>query len=118
MSQALIDKLKKSRESLVFAGGYSFTIRRPTDMEITEFRGQNIKQGDIMRRFVIDWQGVGEVDIVPGGTGVAVPFDSDLFMCWVEDKPDLWAPIVQAITDAYTAHIDKTAAALGEPSAG
>lgn len=117
MSQLLIDKIKKSRETNIEAGGFKFTVRRPTDMEVIDFRGQDIKQGDILERFVLCWN-VTETDIIPGGSGIPVPFQTDLFMEWVADRPDLWAPLIGAIMVAYDAHQKKMTVDLGEPEAG
>lgn len=115
---SLIEKIKKSRQVNVAAGGFNFIVRRPTDMEAAYMRGQDLKQGDLLEKFVIDWAGVTELDIIPGGSCVDVPFDSELFMDWVADRPDLWAPLSDAILDAYTAHRQKMEDTLGELGAG
>ncbi|MGZ5000622.1 MAG: hypothetical protein ACXV7F_09995 [Methylomonas sp.] len=118
MSQLLIDKLKKSRETNVGTGGYTFTVRRPTDMEAMYLRGSGLKQGDLMEKFVVGWSGVTELDIIPGGTGLEVPFETRLFMEWVADKPNLWADLVDAIVSSYKAHEEAIQTALGKPDAG
>ncbi len=115
---SLIAKLKKSRETEVQAGKFTFTIRRPTDLEVVNLRSQILKQGDIMAQFVVDWLGVHELDIIPGGNPVPVPFDSELFINWVADHPDLWSPLTDAILTAYSAHQEQVASSLGKPSAG
>lgn len=113
----LIEKLKKSRESQVEAGLFNFTVRRPTDMEVANMGGEIIREGDIMRRFVVGWD-VKELDIIPGGTGVAIPFETELFIEWVADKPNLWEPLTKAITTAYETHRASVDDALGKPHAG
>ena len=118
MSNVLIEKIKKARETNVSAGSFNFTVRRPTDMEVVNMRGQQIKQGDLLQKFVIDWAGVTELDIVPGGTNEPVPFDTALFMEWVADRPDLWTPLAIAIMASYEAHQTKTEESLGKPDAG
>jgi hypothetical protein len=118
MSQHLIEKLKKSRETSIAAGGFTFTVRRPTDLEVVELRQVDIRQGDILSRFVVGWDGVTEMDIIPGGDGAPVPFESELFMAWVEDRPDLWAPLTNAALSAYDAHQKAAEAALKKPAAG
>jgi hypothetical protein len=118
MSAHLIEKLKKSRETQVEAGGKRFTVRRPTDLEVMEMRGQALKQGDIMERFVIGWPDMQEIDIIPGGSAVPVPFSTELFMEWVADKAELWAPLTQAILSAYEAHQTQVEEQLKKPGAG
>ena len=103
----LIERLKRARERSVEINKIKFTVRRPTDMEIVEMREQasNMPQSEVLKRFVVDWSGVKESDLVPGGTGVNVPFDSDLFMEWVVDQPKVWSPLSDAITEEYEKHV-------------
>lgn len=116
----LIDKIRKARESTVSVGDLNFLIRRPTDMEVVELQraDSELKQSDLLKRFVVGWDGVKELDIIPGGTGAEVQFDSDLFVEWIVDKPKCWTPICDAITQCYTAHIEKMADSEKKPSAG
>lgn len=118
MSANLIEKLKKARETQVTADGHTFTVRRPTDMEVVDMRNQTFKQGDILERFVIDWQGINEIDIIPGGTTVEVPFSTGLFMEWIADRPKLWPPLIEAILTAYDTHQKSLGDALGKPEPG
>jgi hypothetical protein len=107
MSRALIDKIRKGRESRVESGGYTFTVRRPTDLEMLEL-GQAVPVSSLFK-FVSGWN-VKECDVVPGGGGDQVPFSQALFQEWIADRPDLWTDITQAIVEAYKAH----ETALGE----
>jgi len=118
MSSLLIAKLKKSRETQVEAGGFNFTVRRPTDMQIADMRGQDIKQGDILERFVVDWSGIKELDIIPGGSPMEIPFESAVFMEWVADHPELWVDLCQAVITAYESHQARLTIKVGEPGAG
>lgn len=117
MSQHLIEKIRKSRETQAEAGGGKFTIRRPTDLEVSVLRGTALKQGDLLEKFVTGWD-LKELDIIPGGDGAPVPFSTDLFMEWVADHPEVWGPLCNAILNAYENHLAKTDAALGKPEAG
>jgi hypothetical protein len=105
MSKILIEKIRRARELGVEAGGFKFTVRRPTDLEIAGM--SEMTQSEILRRFVIGWDGVKEVDLVPGGTGDMVPFESELFMEWIADRPALWGPLAQAAVSSYAAHRQK-----------
>lgn len=98
----LAEKIRKSRESVVEAGGFQFTIRRPTDMEMVEFyQRRDPKQ---LLRFVVGWDRVRELDLFPGGDPHPAPFDSEACSEWLSDRADLFSPVVTAITDAYQSH--------------
>ena len=114
----LIEKLKKNRETEVEAGGFKFTVRRPTDMQIADMRDQDIKQGDILERFVVGWSGVRELDIIPSGSAMEIPFDTGVFMEWVADHPELWVDLCQAAITSYETHQARLTEKVGEPDAG
>jgi hypothetical protein len=117
MSKILIEKLRKSRQRNIDCDGYTFTVRRPTDMEMLGFRGKKIQESDILSRFVVGWN-IKESDILPGGTDADVEFTSDLFMEWVADKPSLWVPICTEIMGLYSEHEKEMEDALGKQDAG
>jgi hypothetical protein len=99
---ALADKIRKSRESVVSAGEFEFTIRRPTDMDMMQL--SKSREPADMLRFVVGWNKVKELDLFPGGDGHPAPFDSEACIEWVSDRSDLLVTLVNAITDAYQAH--------------
>ena len=101
----IIDRLKKARQSKITAGSFEFTIRRLTDMEAMTMQYTSTKEAVVgVMGFVIDWHGVTEGDVIPGQPGDAVPFNSDLFQEWVQDRPDLWEPLIDGVLSAYTSH--------------
>ena len=103
---SLIDKIRASREvSGVEADGRKFTIRRPTDEEANSFSNGDVSMLSVVKRFTTGWD-LAEIDIIPGGGPVSVPFDVDLFCEWVADQPKIWVPLGNAILSAYKAHID------------
>jgi len=99
----LIEKLRKTRQTDVVAGKFTYTIRRPTDLEIASWAGE--KDADILKAFTVGWKGVEEIDIIPGGGPIDVPFDIDLFMEFIADRPDDYSQILTAIVEAYRKHI-------------
>lgn len=104
----LIEKIRKARESRLTVGDFTLTIRRPTDLESVEMRYTGNREAVCgVSRFVVDWHGVRELDIAPGGTDKEVPFDSDLFAVWIEDQPKLWEPLINGVLDAYKLHAAK-----------
>lgn len=108
MSAKLIEKLRKAREQKVEVSGFTFTIRRPTDMEMLAMQGT----GSVARLlpFVVGWEGVKELDIIPGGDPHPLPFDANVCAEWLADRADLITPLVAAILESYSKH----AAKLGE----
>lgn len=99
---SLIDKIKAARLTQITVGKYTFTVRRPTDLEASRLSHQN--QETFLKSFVTDWKGVHEIDLIAGGTAVDVPFEPDLFAEWIADQPQLWEPITSGIIDAYKRH--------------
>jgi hypothetical protein len=47
-----------------------------------------------------------------------VQFSTELFMEWVADHAEIWAPLSTAILAAYEKHLLKTEETLGKPEAG
>ena len=107
----LIAAMRRAREQRVEAGGFTFIVRRPTDLEVVQLQNDGLTAADLVQRFVIGWDGVQEIHLIPGGAPVAVPFDAAVWREWVADQPDLWGPISAAIMQGYTAHRDALEAA-------
>lgn len=101
---SLLDKIRKARESQVAVGGYTFTVRRPTDIEMLGLQGE----GDVGRLlpYVVGWEGVKELDIIAGGDPHPLPFDAAVCAEWLADRPDLLGPLVSAIVASYGQHAE------------
>ncbi len=99
----LLEKIRKAREQKVEAGGFTFTVRRPTDLEMMEMRGT----GSVGRLlpFVVGWDGVKELDVIPGGDPHPIAFDADVCKEWLSDRPDILGPVVEKLMQAYDEHI-------------
>lgn len=106
----LVEKIRRSREANVEAAGFVFTIRRPTDVDMLELRGG----GSVSRlfRFVVGWDKVREIDLIPGGAPAPAKFDPEVFAEWVADRPDILGPVVDAIMSSYRKHADELEANL------
>lgn len=104
----LVDKIRRAREQQVPAGGFTFTVRRPTDVEMVAIA----RSGDVTAWLphVIGWEGVREIDVIPGGDPHPLEFNAAVRDEWLADRPDLLGPLVDAMAKAYEAH----AAALGD----
>ncbi|MBE0435700.1 MAG: hypothetical protein IBX56_07850 [Methylomicrobium sp.] len=117
----LIEKLRKARQSNVTIENHRFTIRRPTPMEALEWLGQIDAETTqrwfdehfslalpswrpaaiyAIRHFVDGWDAK-EIDLIPGGTAVDVPFDVDLCLEWIQDHPQILNGIAVAIFEAW-----------------
>lgn len=101
---ALIDKIRASRQSQIEVGGWSFTVRRPTELEWHEMRG--VIDTRRLMAFVDGWSGVKESDIINGGDPHPVPFDRAVLMAWVEDLPDVMSAIVKGVTASRIARAE------------
>lgn len=99
---ALSEKIRRSREIRVDAGGKVFILLRPTTMDMIDLQGQNAARAIIPH--IIGWEGVSSLDLYPGGDAVPVPFDQEAAAEWLPDRVDLLGPIAQAAVDAYDAH--------------
>ena len=105
MSNSLLEKLKKSRQSNVEANGYTFTIRRLNDFDIGEIvqGGGVLNPKALCKRCVVDWPGMTELKLgIPSGTNEAVPFDADLFIEWLSEQREVWETLRDQIWQAYT----------------
>lgn len=105
MSNTLIEKIRKARESSVELSGFVFKFRRPTDEEAVTLGRMTFI--DVCRHFVTGWEKVKELDVIPGGGPEPVPFDAELWGEWLADRPDFWQPLQKAILDSYRAHSKK-----------
>lgn len=104
---ALIEKIRKARESTVEVNGRKFTIRRPTEAEQAElFGGGKVSALEIVRRFTVGWD-LQEMDLFNGGNPVPVAFDADVWREYVNDVPELWEPLADAIINVIKAHREK-----------
>lgn len=104
MGNSVIARLRAARNSAVPSAGRTFTVRRPTDLEMHEMAGK-IDQRALLVRFVVNWGTMSEVDLgIPGGGPEPVPFDGALWEEWIADHPEHWDDITTAVVTGYRAH--------------
>jgi hypothetical protein len=97
---ALIKRIRASRETWTTFGGHEFLIRRPTQYQVAQMVSGPSREVDdrvMVRQAVVDWRGVLDSDLAPGGTADPVPFDSDVLIEFAEDRPGLWNHLVSEI---------------------
>lgn len=105
----LAEKIRKAREKRMEVDGFGFTVRRPTDLDMLELRGGVSPR--MLMAYVVDWDGVKEIDLIPGGDGAPLAFDAEACAEWVADRPDIFAALVNEIMDSYRAHQEAQEAA-------
>jgi len=104
MSKDLLSRLRAARGTRIPSRGVTFIGRRPTAMEMAEMRSGVVRQGDLITRFITGWEGLREMDLVPGGGPDPVPFDAELFAEYIADHPEHWENIVKGVRDEYDAY--------------
>ena len=103
MKTVSLERYLKSAQTTVSAGGFDFTIQRPTYAEMGGMSGERITL-DWGSKFVVGWAKVKESDLLPGGDPEEVEFTTELFCQWIKDKPDLWVPIITEVLESYKRH--------------
>lgn len=107
---AIAEKLRKAREVKVEAGGFTFLVRRPTDLEAIGLR--KAEAGRAVMPFIIGWENVSEIAILGKGSPHPVEFDPDLCNEWLQDRLDILSALIDAVFKAYQDHLDKVAEAV------
>ena len=112
MKQVDIDRYRKSRQSIVEAGKYRFTVLRPTKLDVLRAASEDGAAAlslEFAIRYVVGWENVTEMDLYSGGDPEPVAFDADVFKDWLADQPELWAIVAKGIAEAYRGHEEATA---------
>lgn len=100
---SLIDKIKAARQSVVTVGALSYTITRPTALSLSAGWESGFAKEAVLRRYVVGWNHQ-EIDLIPGGSPVLVPFETELFIEFVADLPETIGALLAAINDLYDSH--------------
>ncbi len=106
---ALLERLRRNREHKIEAGGRTFIVRRPTDLEWAEMRDD--LNARTLAQYLVGWEGVTELDLYAGGAGHPVPFDAALALEWLSDNPDMLLAVTQKVIDLYREHVESRGAA-------
>ena len=98
----LLDKIRKARESKLKIGSITYKVMRPTDLDTIDMRFENTREAVLgVSKFVVDWDAK-EVDLFPGGSGSNAEFDTEVFVEYIKDHPESWAPLIEGIRDLYS----------------
>jgi len=102
---ALVDKLRRAREFQVETGGFTFTLRRPTDVEWLELVESGKSTARTVLAYIVGWEGVKEIDLIPGGDPHPLPFDAVACADWISDRIDLLPPLLDGFMKSYESHL-------------
>jgi hypothetical protein len=96
-----IEQMRRGRRRDVKAGRFGFTVELPTETRLFQLVGGEtdnfLANARLVKACVIGWKDVRECDLVPAGAEDEVQFQRAIFEEWIEDRPDLWDPIVAAV---------------------
>jgi hypothetical protein len=98
----LIERMRVAREQWVTVGMYEFLVRRPTAVQLARWQAE----GDfaLLSRVLVGWRNVREHDLVPGGDGAAAPWDAEVAVEWLEDRPELYVALIAEVHRILEAH--------------
>jgi len=91
MAEALIDRMRARRECRVEAGGHAFTVRRPTRLRMALWGGELR-----LAECVVGWD-LTLSDLLPNEVAEPAPFDALAAAEWIEDRPEIFAAIVEEL---------------------
>jgi hypothetical protein len=101
---SLLERLRAARETWArLSGEVEVCIRRPTDLDLALHRDRDAAAW--LRATLCDWRGVREMDLVPGGSGKAAPFDAEVAVEWLSDRPDDFLAAWNAWQSMIEAHL-------------
>lgn len=118
MSQALIEKIRAARAVRIEVRHMVFLARRPTIEDFSIASRTNVKDSELVAKYVTGWEGVRECDLFPGGADTLVPFDAKLLEEAMPDAPNLVTPIVMQLTRAVVDALNKSEEASKNSVAG
>ncbi len=100
----LSEKIRRAREKSIPVREHTFTILRPTDLDMLEFRG-DISPRHLLK-FVTGWgDTVTELALkIPGGDPHPLPFDGEALVEWAADDSEVFTALINGITGAYSEH--------------
>lgn len=103
---ALLEKIRKARETQVEVEGVKYTILRPTDLDVLDMQYSGTREAvEGISKFVIGWD-LKEIDIIPGGRNVPIDYDRDLFNEYIADKPGSWSGLIEAVRNTYKTYTE------------
>lgn len=110
----ILRKMQQARETrLPLTDKIAITIRRPTGLMMDRAKqaiiayqqtGDGVPLIQALMRYVVDWRGVKQRDLFPGGADEAVPFSAEVFADWFEDQNQHWGKLITAVVDAFVAY--------------
>jgi hypothetical protein len=113
---SLTAKMQRSRETAIKVDRFTFTVRRPTVLEMVESGGKFTPR--MLFGCLVGWEGVTQADLIPGGDPHPAEFDAQDCAEWLADSPHLLLPLMKAAVDAHQGYSEKLDAALKNSPGG
>lgn len=107
---SLIERIHAAREQWVEAGGMQWLIRRPTLHRYLELHE---KPDAVLREALVGWK-LRELDLVPGGGDGVPPFDTAAALDYLQDHPEAYAQVLDAVVRAIGAFLQAREAEQGK----
>jgi len=107
---SLIERIHAAREQWVDAGGTQWLIRRPTLHRYLELHKTPTA---LLREAVVGWK-LREMDLVPGGGDQVPAFDPDAALEHLQDRPEAYSALLDAVTAAVGAFLQRKEAEQGK----
>jgi len=108
VDESIRKKILAQREGWLQAGRFRFLVRRPAELAIARMRAKHRDNADfvleLVRSAVVGWEGVDEAALFAGGGDSPVAFDTDTFIAWVEDEPEVYGDLAAGVLNAIQAH--------------
>lgn len=105
MAADLLARLRAARETWATVQGVDFLLRRPTDVQL--LRLVRREGADLLRLCLVGWRGVRLNDVVPGGDDAPAPFDLEMAIEWLEDRPALYSGLVDAVIGMINQRVER-----------
>jgi hypothetical protein len=117
MAEDWARRQQAARERWVEVGGFSYKIRRPTELEFLRL----LRDGDAVEQLgihcVVDWRRVTEADLAPGVGGEdAVPFSAPAYFEWISDRSEDLRDLANAVLGEVKARREAKAGIAGKSS--
>jgi hypothetical protein len=123
----IIEKIRKSRQSVVEVDGHKYTIQRPTELEasvwLTEVKGETKTQRGFrltthsVKNFVCDWD-LTELDLYPGGAPIKAEFSPDILFEYLSDHADTMTELNTKIYESWVNYITAQGESEKKPGVG
>lgn len=88
----LLQRMRAARETwFEVVPARALLLRRPAAVELSRWRGLDDRA--VLAKAIVGWRGFVEQDLVPGGDITGVPFDIDVALEWLDERPQCFMAV-------------------------